>query len=41
MTVLRQAGLMVKVEGSGKVLWQSPSPGTIKNIGDTCIIHLE
>jgi len=41
MTVLRQAGLMVKVEGSGKVLWQSPRPGTIKNIGDICIIHLE
>ena len=41
MTVLRQAGLKVKVEGSGKVLWQSPRPGTIKNIGDICIVHLE
>ena len=41
MTILRQAGLMVKVEGSGKVLWQSPRPGTIKNLGDICIVHLE
>ena len=41
MTVLRQAGLKVKVEGSGKVLWQSPRPGTIKKIGDICIVHLE
>jgi len=41
MTKLRQAGLKIKVEGSGKVLWQSPRPGTIVNPGDICIVHLQ
>lgn len=41
MTKLHQAGLKIKVEGSGKVLWQSPRPGTIANPGDICIVHLQ
>jgi len=38
MTSLRQAGLKYKIQGSGKVAWQSPEPGTILNKGYTCTV---
>jgi len=38
MTSLRQAGLKYKIQGSGKVAWQSPKPGTILNKGYTCTV---
>lgn len=38
MTSLRQAGLKYKIQGSGKVAWQSPEPGTILNKGHTCTV---
>ena len=41
MTALRQAGLKIKIQGSGKVAWQSPKPGTILNKGSTCIVGLK
>jgi beta-lactam-binding protein with PASTA domain len=41
MTSLRQAGLKFKIQGSGKVAWQSPKPGTILNKGHTCIVGLK
>ena len=41
MTVLRQAGLKIQIQGSGKVIWQSPKPGSILNKGSTCIVGLK
>ena len=41
MTVLRQAGLKIQIQGSGKVTWQSPKPGSILNKGSTCIVGLK
>ncbi len=41
MTSLRQAGLKYKIQGSGKVAWQSPEPGTILNKGYTCAVGLK
>ena len=41
MTSLRQTGLKFKIQGSGKVAWQSPKPGTILNKGHTCIVGLK
>ena len=38
MTSLRQAGLKYIIQGSGKVAWQSPVPGTILNKGYTCTV---
>ena len=38
MTSLRQAGLKYIIQGSGKVAWQSPEPGTILNKGYTCTV---
>ena len=41
MTTLRQAGLKVKIQGSGTVAWQSPKPGKLVNKGTTCIVGLK
>ena len=41
MTVLRQAGLKIQIQGSGKVIWQSPKPGSILNKGSKCIVGLK
>ena len=41
MTTLRERGLKIKIQGSGKVAWQSPKPGTILNKGHTCIVGLK
>jgi len=41
MTTLRSSGIKFKIEGSGKVAWQSPRPGAILNNGKTCLINLK
>ena len=41
INIITGAGLEIKTEGSGKVLWQSPKPGTILYHKDFCIIHLQ
>ena len=41
MTTLRQSGLKFKLQGSGKVAWQSPNPGSIVNKGTTCSVGLK
>jgi len=41
MTTLRQSGLKFKLQGSGKVAWQSPKPGSIVNKGTTCSVGLK
>ena len=41
MTTIRKQGLEIKIEGSGKVVWQSPIPGTILNKGKVCIVGLK
>lgn len=41
LTTLRQAHLKVKVNGSGKVVWQSPSAGTRATSGQQCEIGLQ
>jgi beta-lactam-binding protein with PASTA domain len=41
MTTLRTAGLKINIQGSGKVAWQSPRPGTILNKGQICIVGLK
>ena len=41
MTTLRSSGIKFKIEGSGKVAWQSPRPGTILHRGKTCVVHLK
>tara|TARA_Y100000590_G_scaffold469467_1_gene657211 strand:- start:1229 stop:3226 length:1998 start_codon:yes stop_codon:yes gene_type:complete len=41
MTTLRSSGIKFKIEGSGKVAWQSPRPGTILTNGKTCLINLK
>ena len=41
LSTLRQAHLKVKVNGSGKVIWQSPPPGTQVKSGNTCEIGLK
>ncbi|MGY8782573.1 MAG: penicillin-binding protein [Fidelibacterota bacterium] len=38
MVVLTESDLKFKLEGSGKVAWQSPKPGDIVNKGTTCIV---
>ena len=40
-TVLRQIGLRTYFKGSGKVIWQSPKPGTIVADGSICTIGLK
>jgi cell division protein FtsI/penicillin-binding protein 2 len=41
ISTLNQAGLQSKFAGSGKVIWQSPKPGTISKTGTVCSIGLE
>ncbi|NQV37877.1 MAG: transpeptidase family protein [Candidatus Marinimicrobia bacterium] len=41
LSTLRKAHLKVKVNGSGKVIWQSPAPGTRVKSGNTCEIGLQ
>jgi len=41
MTTLRSSGIKFKIEGSGKVVWQSPRPGTVLHRGKTCVVHLK
>lgn len=41
MTTLREIELKIKMSGSGKVVWQSPKPGTIVNKGSVCAIGLK
>jgi len=41
MTTLRNHGLKIKMNGSGKVVWQSPKPGKIVNKGSTCIVGMK
>jgi len=40
-TVLREIGLRTHFTGSGKVIWQSPKPGTIVADGSICTIGLK
>tara|TARA_S200000501_G_scaffold365909_1_gene399976 strand:- start:636 stop:2618 length:1983 start_codon:yes stop_codon:yes gene_type:complete len=41
MTTLNEYGLKYKINGSGKVYWQSPEPGQIVTKGTVCIIGLK
>ncbi len=41
LSTLRKAHLKVKVNGSGKVIWQSPAPGKRMKRGNTCEIGLQ
>ncbi len=40
-TVLREIGIRTYFKGSGKVIWQSPKPGTILAEGSICTIGLK
>ena len=40
-SVIRQIGLRTHFKGSGKVIWQSPKPGTIVTHGSICTIGLK
>ena len=40
-TLLRKIGLRTYFKGSGKVIWQSPKPGTIMDNGSICTIGLK
>ena len=41
MNTLRKNGLRTKITGSGKVIWQSPKPGTKITSGSICSIGLK
>tara|TARA_S200000501_G_scaffold378888_1_gene444604 strand:- start:31185 stop:33185 length:2001 start_codon:yes stop_codon:yes gene_type:complete len=41
MRELGVIGLKPRIDGSGKVSWQSPEPGTVVKYGSTCIISLK
>ena len=41
MRVLRNSDLGFKIQGTGKVSWQSPRPGEIVNKETVCVIGLE
>ena len=41
MTTLNEFGLRYKINGSGKVYWQSPEPGKIVTKGTVCIVGLK
>ena len=41
MRVLRNSDLDFKIQGTGKVSWQSPRPGTIVEKETICVIGLE
>lgn len=39
--ILNRTGLQSKFAGSGRVIWQSPNPGTVSQAGTVCSIGLE
>ncbi len=41
MTTLNEFGLKYKINGSGKVYWQSPEPGQVVAKGTVCIVGLK
>jgi beta-lactam-binding protein with PASTA domain len=41
MNTLRKNELRTKINGSGKVIWQSPKPGTKTTAGSICSIGLK
>jgi cell division protein FtsI/penicillin-binding protein 2 len=41
MTTLNEFGLRYKINGSGKVYWQSPEPGQVVTKGTVCIVGLK
>ena len=41
MTTLNEHGLKYKINGSGKVYWQSPEPGKVVTKGTVCIVGLK
>ena len=41
MTTLNEFGLKYKINGSGKVYWQSPEPGKVVTKGTICIVGLK
>ena len=41
MTTLNEFGLRYKINGSGKVYWQSPEPGKVVTKGTVCIVGLK
>ena len=41
MTTLNEFGLKYKINGSGKVYWQSPEPGRVVTKGTVCIVGLK
>ena len=41
MTTLNELGLKYKINGSGKVYWQSPEPGQVVTKGTVCIVGLK
>ena len=41
MNTLNKNGFRYKIQGNGKVAWQSPKPGSIVNKETTCIIGMQ
>ena len=41
MIALNDKGIISDMSGSGKVIWQSPKPGTLVKIGTICRIGLK
>ena len=41
MNALNSKGIVPEMVGSGKVAWQSPSPGTLVKTGDVCKVGLK
>ena len=41
MIALNNRGILSDMSGSGKVIWQSPKPGTLVKTGTICRIGLE
>ena len=41
MIALNNKGILSDMSGSGKVIWQSPKPGTLVKIGTICRIGLK
>ena len=39
--IISNAGLNIKVEGSGQVISQSPKPGTVLRHKDICLVQLK
>ena len=41
MMILNNKGILSEMSGSGKVIWQSPKPGTLVETGTICRLGLK